>query len=241
MNSSHKTMCHLYSITPDRLEKSYDAVIKSCHNQGIQNLYFLVSVTGKLLAAPEKIKQLKERAERDGLTVYPMIFSIGHPYVYDGNESHRSSSIYQQADQPFYNGPLVFVRQEQDHPMTHAMLPRQWQYAVNEFGRPVFFSACPNAACGDGNIRVIQEMARIFDTIWYDDEFRMDGDQQAGKSTSTANCYCDACLAEVSRRMGKKVTREDVLHNQAIHDEWIKNKVHKLSSLWKSLYEAGRR
>jgi hypothetical protein len=104
-------------------------------------------------------------------------------------------------------------------PHAGSLLPVGWQYAVNDFGNPVYSNACVNEACIRGNRWVMEQLAPIYDEIWFDDDFRNDGDQGAGAPhTSTAACYCDRCMADLSVRLGRTVTRQDVLANQAIHD-----------------------
>ncbi|MGC8972399.1 MAG: hypothetical protein ACP5K2_09475, partial [bacterium] len=128
----------------------------------------------------------------------------------------------------FWDGDLIITPGDNVE-----LLPRGWQYAINEFGNPVYCTACPNEAWLKRNLRILNELASIFDEIWYDDDFRLDGDQGAGKPhTSTAACYCDNCLEELSKRVGNRITREDILSDQALHNAWIEAKVDKLTSIW---------
>ncbi|MGB9682923.1 MAG: hypothetical protein ACP5PC_07990 [bacterium] len=213
-----------YGVTPQWLDEHYNSIVSACHKQNITHIGITTSITGKLLTSPEKLRELKERLINDGITCWAEIVSIGHPAM---------GKYYDPLGRPptpdlFWDGDLIITPGDNVE-----LLPRGWQYAINEFGNPVYCTACPNEAWLKRNLRVLNELAPIFDEIWYDDDFRLDGDQGAGKPhTSTAACYCDECLEELSKRVGNRIMREDILSDQALHNAWIEAKVDKLTSMW---------
>ena len=222
-----------YAVRPAGLLQDYDRILASFRRQGITRAALAVSMTGKLMSTLDDMRAAKDRLERDGMEVFGLIYGIGHPAMqrfYDA-EGHPPSPL------PFFDG---------DGPVDGfggdgALLPRGWQYAVNEFGNPVFCCACPNQACIDGNQRIVRQIAGIFDEIWYDDDYRTDGDQWAGTpSRSSASCYCDACLADLSQRVGRTVRREDVIGDENLHEKWVELKTDRLAGLWKGICEAAR-
>jgi len=221
-----------YGVTPQWLDERYDSIVSACHKQNITHIGITASITGKLLAPPEKFRELKEKLINDGITCWAEIVSIGHPAM---GKYYDSSGRPPKPDL-FWDGDLIITPEDDVE-----LLPRGWQYAINEFGNPVYCTACPNEAWLRGNLRILNEIAPIFDEIWYDDDFRLDGDQGAGKPhTSTAACYCDNCLEELSKKVGKRITREDILSDQVLHNAWIEAKVDKLTSMWDMLSHKAR-
>ncbi|MHB9032100.1 MAG: hypothetical protein ACYC6L_03525 [Anaerolineae bacterium] len=222
-----------YSTTVWRLDKDYDELVRACRVQGISHIGILASVTGKIYGTPEKLAYYVKRLSQDGITCWAEVFGVGHPamgnyYLPDGTPPVPTM---------FWEGPLVL-----ETPQHHSdLLPPNWQYAVNEFGNPVYSTSCANQACIDGNRWVMEQLTPIFDEIWYDDEFRLDGDQGAGTPQhSTAACYCDACMADLSRKVGRQVSRDDVLNDQALHDTWQDQKTSKMAALWQAICRTGR-
>jgi hypothetical protein len=139
----------------------------------------------------------------------------------------------------FHEGPMIPPAGEK--PKDLNLLPRGWQYAQNEFGQSVYCSACPNDAWLRDNITIIQHLAKVFDEIWYDDEFRVDSDQFAGENhQSTASCYCAHCLQRTSKKVGRTLTAQDVVGDQQLHDAWIAQKVEALTHAWNTFVDAGR-
>ncbi|OPZ30885.1 MAG: hypothetical protein BWZ02_00530 [Lentisphaerae bacterium ADurb.BinA184] len=221
-----------YAITAGALEASYAAIVESCRRQAIGKIAILGATTGKLMDSPEAMRRMRRRLESDGIAVFCLVYGIGHPMMaaYYRGRAEPPNPL------PFYTGGEVVTRRTDA-----ALLPRGWQYAVNEFGFPVFCCACPDDACVAANQRVAHVLAQVFDEIWYDDDFRVDGDQGAGTPTaSTASCYCDACLADLARRAGRTVSRQEVLRDQALHDAWTAMKTDRLTALWEAVGEAGR-
>ncbi|MCE5258148.1 MAG: hypothetical protein LLG44_03700 [Chloroflexi bacterium] len=222
-----------YSTTVWHLEKDYDKLVQACRIQGISHIGILSSVTGKLYGTPDQLAYYVKRLSQDGITAWAEVFGVGHPAMGD----YYNPGGTPPSPTRFWQGELILNKPQPQSDL----LPSNWQYAVNEFGNPVYSTSCPNQACIDGNRWVMEQLAPIFDEIWYDDEFRLDGDQGAGAPQhSTAACYCDACLAELSQRLGFKVTREDVLSDQALHDAWIEHKTDQLAILWQAVCAAGR-
>ncbi|MHB9032596.1 MAG: hypothetical protein ACYC6L_06075 [Anaerolineae bacterium] len=220
-----------YCTSVYRLRTDFDRIIASCRKQGISHLSLHSASTGKLYGTPEEQAYWRDRILAAGLTTWGEIIGNGHP----------TGAYYKGDAVPvpdlFYDGDLIM----RDQPDPHGgLLPRGWQYAVNEFGLPVYCNACPNEACIEGNRWVLRQLAPVFDELWYDDEFRLDGDQGAGHIHSTAACYCDRCLADLSARLGYTVTREMVLANQALSDAWTDQKVDKLAAMWEALAETAR-
>ncbi len=226
-------ICHAYSVHTDQLAQQYDEIVEACRKQGITHVGILASITGKLLTPPEELAEWRRRLEADGIGVWAEVFGVGHPSMgafYDAQGNPPQPDL-------FWEGGLVVGPGATDTDL----LPRGWQYAVNEFGNPVYCTTCVNEAAIEGNKVVMRELAAVFDEIVYDDEFRLDGDQGAGTpSGSTAACYCDACLADLSERVGRIVTREDVLADQSLHDAWMDQKVEKLTAMWQAVCETGR-
>ncbi|MCE5257440.1 MAG: hypothetical protein LLG44_00075 [Chloroflexi bacterium] len=220
-----------YCTSVYRLRTDFDRIIASCRKQGISHLSLHVANTGKLCGSPEELAYWRDRILGAGLTTWGEIIGNGHP----------SGAYYQGDAVPapalFYEGDLVM---RDSYSPDAALLPRGWQYAINEFGSPVYCTACPNEACIEGNRRVLLQLAPIFDEIWYDDEFRLDGDQGAGHIHSTAACYCDRCMADLSARLGRTVTREMVLADQKLSDAWTDQRVDKLAAMWEALCETAR-
>lgn len=225
--------CTAYSTTVWSLDKHYDDIVAACHAQAISHIGILASVTGKLLGSPEHLRGYVQRLAKDGITTWAEVFGVGHPAMgehYNPDGSPPNPPVH-------WHGDLTAENRESDT----ALLPEDWQYAVNEFGNPVYCTSCANQACIDGNRWVMEQLTPIFDEIWYDDEFRLDGDQGAGiPHGSTAACYCDHCMADLSRRVGRQVSRADVLADQSLHDEWITQKTDQLADLWRVICETGR-
>ena len=223
----------VYAASVWRLRESYDGIVEACRRQDISRLAMAVATTGKVTGKPEEMRLWKERLEGDGLQVFALNYPVGHPAM----EKYCSQDGAPPDEPLLYDGPTVL--EEPDEQVR--LLPRGWQYAVNEFGNPVYCSACPNRACVDGNREIMRVAATVFDEVWHDDDFRTDGDQGAGlPQRSTASCYCDRCMEELSRRPGRTVAREDVLGDQALHEAWIEMKTDALAALWKAMCEAGR-
>ena len=225
--------CHAYSTTTQRLCENYDEIVDACRRQQIDHIGILVSITGKLLAPPDELRRWKERLEADGIGVWAEVFGVGHPAMgayYDAGGSPPDPALH-------WEGGLIADVGDEDH----NLLPRGWHYAVNEFGNPIYCTACVDDACLQGNLRVLREIAPIYDEVWYDDEYRQDGDQGAGlPHTSTAACYCARCLAELSEQLGRAVSRADILADPALHDAWTDRKVRRLADVLKELADAGR-
>lgn len=219
-----------YCTNVYRLRTDFARIIASCRTQNITHLSLHVANTGKLVGTPEELAYWRDRILAEGLTTWGEIIGNGHP----------TGAYYQGDAVPvpdlFYEGDLV-MRDPTPH---NDLLPRGWQYAVNEFGLPVYCNACPNEACIEGNRWVLLKLAPIFDELWYDDEFRLDGDQGAGHIHSTAACYCEHCLADLAARVGHPVTREMVLADQALSDAWTDQRVDKLAAMWEALCETAR-
>ena len=225
--------CSVYATDIWRLDEQYEEIVAACHAQGISRISIFAAGTGKIMGHPERHREYIRRLSRDGLSVFAIALGLGHPAM---GEHYNPDGT--PPDPPhFWRGGLIVEERLPDS----SLLPLGWQYAVNEFGNPVYSNACVNEACIQGNRWVMEQLAPIYDEIWFDDDFRNDSDQGAGAPhTSTAACYCDRCLAELSARLGRKVTREDVLADQAVHDAWIAQKVEKLAALWRAICEAGR-
>jgi hypothetical protein len=222
-----------YSTTVWSLDKHYAEIVAACHAQAISHIGILASVTGKLLGRPEHLRDYVQRLAKDGITVWAEVFGVGHPAMgehYNPDGTPPVPAIH-------WHGDLIVENREADT----ALLPEGWQYAVNEFGNPVYCTSCANQACIEGNRWVMQQLTPIFDEIWYDDEFRLDGDQGAGTPQgSTAACYCKHCMADLSKRLGRKVTRAEVLADQSLHDAWMNQKTDQLATLWRIICETGR-
>lgn len=221
-----------YAVSAAHLEESYDKILESCRRQAIGKIAITASMTGKLMGEPEAMLRMRRRLEGDGIAVFGMIYAIGHPAMdkYYGGRDTPPDPI------PFYTGGLVAADWQ-----TAGPLPRSWRYAVNEFGNPVFCCACPDDACMKGNVNIMRALAEVFDEIWYDDDYRVDGDQGAGNAAgSTASCYCDRCMAELSERVGRTVRRVDVMNSAELHGEWIRMKVDRLTALWEAVGNIGR-
>jgi hypothetical protein len=215
------------------LRTDYDRILASCRKQKITHLSLDVSTTGKLLGTPQEFAYWRDRIVADGLTTWGEVIGNGHPSM---------GQYYTAQGKPtpdlFWEGDLVLGDKLPPH---SNLLPRGWQYAVNEFGNPVYCNACPNEAAIAGNQWVLRQIAPIFDEIWFDDEFRLDGDQGAGEPYgSTAACYCDRCMADLSARLGRPVTREQVLADQALSDAWTDQRVDKLAAMWQAICDTAR-
>ncbi len=223
---------YLYALMPQTLELQYASIVEACRRQSIGDVSIMAAVTGKLTAAPEALGRWRARLVADGFQVSAMVFAVGHPAMdayYNADGSLKKN--------PWYEGGLVGSGSGE----MLAPLPRGWQYAVNEFGQNVYCSACPNAAWREGNVRVVRELAGVFDVIWYDDEYRMDSDQWGGESlASTACCYCDRCMAELGRELGREISRSHVLGEQKVHEAWVARKVRMLADGWQAIAAAGR-
>lgn len=225
--------CTAYSTTVWDLQKRYAEIVASCHAQSISHIGILAGIMGKLLGTPEQLSACIRRLARDGITVWANVFGVdcpamGHYYNPDGTPP--TTPI-------FWHGSLIVADESPDNDL----LPPAWQYAVNEFGNPIYCTACANQACIDGNRWVMQQLTPIFDEIWYDDQFRLDSDQGAGEPrASTVACYCDHCMADLSQRLGRRVTRAEVLTDQTLHDAWIGQKTDQIAALWRVICETGR-
>ena len=223
---------HLYAASPPILRERYEAIVTECRLQGIGEITILASITGKLTASPPELRQWKQRLESDGLKVSAMILAVGHPYM---EEMYKPDGSLKAP--PWYEGELL----AEEGAKALNLLPRGWQYAVNEFGQNVYASACPNAAWREGNVRIIREVAAVFDEVWYDDEYRIDSDQLGGENLrSTASCYCETCLESLGRQLGRKLTREHIIADQRLHEAWVEQKVRLLLAGWKTFCQAGR-
>ncbi len=221
----------LYSFIPSVLAGNYDRLVAACRAQGIARVGLLVSVTGKLTANLAELRALKARLEADGLGVWAEVFAVGHPAI------ERVYAQYgDRADEPmFYDGGEVASGAR------GSLLPRGWHYARNEFGKPVYNVACPDESWLAANRKIARDLAGVFGEIWYDDEFRMDGDMGGGAPhRSTAVCYCDRCMQELSGRAGRPVRPADVLASQELHDLWTRMKTDRLSRAWQALAGAAR-
>lgn len=223
---------HAYSAYPGSLTQDYEEIVKGYHRAGIQRLGILVASTGKLLCTPETMRALKEKLAADNIEAFALVYGIGHPM---GKSFYTNENGLPEGE-IFYDGPFI---------MTEAnnylfALTRGWRHQVNDNGMAIHSAACPDAACIEGNQKIIRVVAQVFDEVWYDDEARMDGDQGAGTQYSTAACYCDACLADLGKRLGRTVTRDDVLNDQAIHDAWVDQKTDKMAAWWQHICVAGR-
>jgi len=224
--------CTAYSTRVNTLDTRYDEIVAACKAQNITHIGILASVTGKLLAEPARFREYRDRLAKDGISCWAEVFAVGHPamgryYNEDGTPP----------DLPLHwDGDLI--AQEGDD---INLLPADWSYAVNEFGNPVYATAQLDAAWERQNQRVVRELAAVFDEIWFDDEYRLDGDQGAGyPHTSTAADYGDAAMAELSAEVGRAVTREDVLADQALHDVWVTQKTERLARMWQSMCDTAR-
>ncbi len=224
---------HVYSFQPAYLVRQYAKIVPACRSQGISRIGLLASVTGKLTASLAEMRSLKARLETDGFLVWAMIFSIGHPAIEQTHAQYGAA-----ADDPmFYEGDYVWSEAQGN--LAH--LPRGWRYARNEFGKPVYNVACPDEAWLTTNRKIAGELAGVFEEIWYDDEFRMDGDMGGGRPyTSTAVCYCERCMQELSERAGRPVGPAEVLANQTLHDLWTEMKTDRLTRAWQELCRAAR-
>ena len=217
---------------PQTLERQYASIVDACRRQSIGDVSIMAAITGKLTAAPEVLGRWRARLVGDGFHVSAMVFAVGHPAMDDYYNADGSLK-----KNPWYEGDLVGSGSGE----MLAPLPRGWQYAVNEFGQNVYCSACPNAAWREGNMRVVRELAAVFDVIWYDDEYRMDSDQWGGESlASTACCYCDWCMAELGRDLGRCISRSHVIGEQKVHEAWVGRKVRMLTDGWQAIAAAGR-
>lgn len=222
-----------YSTTVWRLDKSYDEIVAACRKQAISHIGILASVTGKLLGTPEKLAYYVKRLAQDGITTWAEVFGVGHPAM--GSYYHPDGTPPSPA--MHWQSGLILEAPHADS----NLLPFGWQYAVNEFGNPVYCTACVNQACIDGNRWVMEQLTPIFDEIWFDDEFRLDGDQGAGiPHASTAACYCDHCLEELAQRLGNRVSREDVLAAQVLSDAWADHKTDQMAAMWKAVCDTGK-
>ena len=220
-----------YAASATQLEQSYDAIRESCRRQAIGKVAMTASMTGKLMGDPNAMLRMRQRLEADGIAVFGLVYGIGHPAM----ASYYAGKSAPPDPLPFYSGVGIASNWRDAAP-----LPRGWRYAVNEFGYPVFCCACPDEACLEGNARIIRQLAQVFDEIWFDDDFRIDGDQGAGTPTgSTASCYCDRCLAELSARVGRLVTREEVVKDSALHEAFTAMKVDQLTAIWNESCRAG--
>lgn len=226
-------MSHLlYAVRPGQTEREVQRMVAACRAQGIDRITILGSITGKLTASLEQLRVDRARWEKDGFGVSAMIYAIGHPDMgrfYD-QEGRASNPV------PVYRGPRVL-----DGSCNEALLPEGWRYAVNEHGNPIYCCACPDEVWLRDNVRLAGELAGVFEELWYDDEFRTDGDQGAGAPhRSTASCYCDRCMERLSARVGRAVTRAEVISDKALHEEWVQQKVEVLSGSFGQLVESAR-
>lgn len=221
----------MYSFTPEFLAGSYDRIVAACREQGIARIGLLASVTGKLMASLPELRALRERLEADGLGVWAEVFAVGHPAI-----EQTYARYGEKADEPmFYDGDEVTSGARA------LFLPRGWRYARNEFGKPVYNVACPDEVWLQANCKIVRGLAGVFGEIWYDDEFRMDGDMGGGlPHRSTAVCYCERCLLELSGRAGRPVCVADVLASQDLHDLWTQMKTDRLTRAWRALCRAAR-
>jgi hypothetical protein len=223
----------VYAASVWRLREGYGGIVEACRRRGISRLAMAVATTGKLMGKPDEMRLWKERLQGDGFQVFALNYAVGHPAM----EKYYNQDGAPPDESLLYDGPMVLV----DPDERIRLLPRGWQYAVNEFGNPVYCSACPNEACVDGNREIMRVAAALFDEVWHDDDFRTDGDQGAGlPQRSTASCYCDRCMEELSGRLGRTIAREDVLSDQALHGAWVEMKTDALAALWKAVCDAGR-
>ena len=142
------------------LRTEYDRLLASCRKQKITHLSLVAAITGKLYGTPQEFAYWRDRMLADGLTTWGEVIGNGHPVM---------GEYYTVAGKPtpdlFWEGELVFPDKVPPHTN---LLPRGWQYAVNEFGNPVYCNACPNEACIAGNQWVIRQIAPVFDEIWFD-------------------------------------------------------------------------
>ena len=194
-----------------------------------------IAITASMTASSWAIRRDAAHAPAsggDGIAVFGLVYGIGHPAMasYYAGKSSPPDPL------PFYQGAGIEAEWRAAAP-----LPAGWRYAVNEFGNPVFCCACPDDVCLSGNARIMRRIARVFDEIWLDDDFRIDGDQGAGTPAgSTASCYCDRCLAALSARVGRMVRREEVLKDSALHGAFTVIKVDRLTAVWNAACRAGR-
>ena len=221
-----------YAVSVARIEAAYERVLESCRRQGIGKIAITASMTGKLMGDPSAMRRMRERLEADGIAVFGLVYGIGHPAM----ASYYAGKSMPPDPLPFYKGVGIEANWRAAAP-----LPRGWRYAANEFGYPVFCCACPDDACLTGNAQIFRQLAKVFDEIWLDDDFRIDGDQGAGTPTgSTASCYCDHCVAELSARVGRMMRRDEVVKDPALHEAFIAMKVDRLTAIWNAVCRAGR-
>jgi hypothetical protein len=222
----------LHSARPHALDSRYAEIVAACKAQNITHIGILASVTGKLLAEPEQFRVYRDKLAADGITCWAEVFAVGHPAM--GSYYHEDGTPPDPA--LHWEGDLIV--QENDN---INLLPQDWSYAVNEFGNPIYCTAQLDDAWRAQNERVVRELARVFDEIWFDDEYRLDGDQGAGQPhTSTAADYSDAALLELSRAVGRRVNREEVLADQSLHDLWMDQKCARLARMWQAMCDTAR-
>ena len=222
----------LHSTRPRSLDARYDEIVAACKAENITHIGILASVTGKLLAEPEQFRIYRDKLAADGITCWAEVFAVGHPAMgtyYNPDGTPPDPAMHWDGDLIVQDGDNV------------NLLPRGWSYAVNEFGNPIYATAQLDEAWRAQNERVVRELAKVFDEIWFDDEYRLDGDQGAGRPhTSTAADYSDAALAELSAAVGRPVTREKVLADQALHDRWMDQKCARLAGMWQAMCDTAR-
>lgn len=225
-------MAQYYAIWPSGVDRDLNRLVRDCRRQGIDHVSVMGSVTGKLTATPGRLRECRGRLEAAGLRTSVLVFAVGHPNMprYYGAEGRPPVPI------PFYTGPRILPDGESGE-----LLPAHWQYAVNEYGNPTYCCACLNQAWLEDNMRIAGELAGVFEEIWYDDEFRVDGDQGAGAPhTSATRCYCDQCLARLSATLGRPVTRQEIVADPLLHEAWIRDKRHQLTRGFEQIVKAAR-
>jgi len=224
--------CTAYSTRVSALDERYDEIVAACKAENITHIGILASVTGKLLAEPARFREYRDRLAEDGISCWAEVFAVGHPAMgryYNEDGTPPEPPLHWEGDLIAEPGDDL------------GLLPTDWSYAVNEFGNPVYATAALDEAWERQNQRVVRELAAVFDEIWFDDEYRHDGDQGAGHPhTSTAADYSDAVMAEVSAEVGRPVTRDDVLADQAVHDVWMTQKTERFARMWQSMCDTAR-
>lgn len=227
-------MAQLYSVSPSHFEREHKQIIEACLRQGIGHITVIASITGKLLGTQQQLKACRKIIEDAGLRASVMVFAIGHPAMaryYSADGKPPTPALH-------HTGPMLVEKGSHDADL----LPADWQYGINEFGNPVYCCSCPNDAWLRDNITIAATLAEVFDEIWYDDEYRMDGDQAAGTAhRSTAVCYCDRCMEAVSKRVRRKVTRDEVVKDKELHAVWTDYKTDLLANGMGRFQEAARR
>ena len=113
-------------------------------------------------------------------------------------------------------------------------LPPDWRYRVLQDGKKQYFCACIEEKMLADNRAVVEFCKEAgFAQLFFDDDLRMGshGDEIRG-------CYCEQCLDEFSRMIGRKYSRADIvqacIEKNALAEKWMQYNCDKVTGFLKA-------